>query len=89
MLAETEVSDDDLPGDSVQHQIAKLQVPMHHILLMKTVHHRDNVVEDGEGVSLSKLLLGDHIVLQVDEVSRVGAIVLRRDTIQHQTHTAH
>lgn len=56
---------------------------------MKTVHHRDNIVKDGEGVSLSKLLFGDHIVLQVDEVSRVGTIVLRRDTVQHQTHTAH
>lgn len=56
---------------------------------MKTVHYRDNVVEDGEGMPLSKLLLGDHIVLQVDEVSCVRAIVLWSDTVQHQTHTAH
>lgn len=48
---------------------------------MQAVHHGDNVVEDGEGVSFSKLLLGDDIMLQVDEVSSVGAIVLGGDTV--------
>lgn len=48
---------------------------------MQTENNRDNVVEDNEGMSLCQLLLGDNIVLQIDEVSCVGAIVLGCDTV--------
>lgn len=50
----------------MQHQVAKLQVTVHHILLMQTEHNRDNVVKDSEGMSLHQLLLGDDIMLQVN-----------------------
>lgn len=51
---------------------------------MQGLHHAHHVVEDDNGLALAQPLLLDDVVLQVDEVGRLVAEVVRAQAVQHQ-----
>lgn len=61
--------------------------------LMERLHHAHHVVEDDDSFALAQPLLLDNVMLEVDEVRRLVAEIVRAQAVQHQAdallHLAH